>query len=240
MHLHAGNANAMNDQVLQAISAGLQEAAKANLRGLVLTGYDRFFSAGLDLPAVSEFDREKMRRFIVVWEAAMIELFEFPLPVIAAINGAATAGGCILAMACDYRLMVAEGAVIGMNGIRLGITLPAAALEILREGIPAAQLTYVLYSGRLFQAEEALQRGLVNEAVSQENLLETALARLREFAGHAGNPAASLKAALRRNALACIRENAEEMREKFLDLWFSPAAQRAIAEARIGLLAKGQ
>jgi enoyl-CoA hydratase/carnithine racemase len=143
-------------------------------------------------------------------------------------------------MACDYRIMAAEGAVIGMNGVRLGITLPAAALEILRDGIPASQLAYVLYSGRLFNPGEALQRGLVNEVVSQENLLETALARLREFTGHAGNPAAALKAALRRDTLARIRENADEMREKFLDIWFSPTAQRAIEEARNELLAKRQ
>ncbi|MGH7599247.1 MAG: enoyl-CoA hydratase/isomerase family protein [bacterium] len=238
LHLHASNANAMNDQVLQAISTGLQEAVEANLKGLVLTGYDRFFSAGLDLLAVSEFDREQMRRFIAEWEAAMIRLFEFPMPVIAAINGAATAGGCILAMACDYRIMAAESTVIGMNGIRLGISLPAAALEIARNEIPAAQLAYVLYSGRLFKADEALQRGLIHEVVPQENLLETALARLREFTGHASNPAAALKGSLRRNTLARIRENAEEMREKFLDVWFSPTAQRAIHEARNGLLAK--
>lgn len=240
LHLHASNANAMNERVLQAISAGLQEAASAKLKGLVLTGYDRFFSAGLDLLTASEFDREQMQRFIADWEATMNRLFEFPMPVIAAINGAATAGGCIFAMACDYRIIAAEGAVIGMNGIRLGISLPAAALEILREGIPASQLAYVLYSGKLFKADEALQRGLVNEVVPQENLLETALARLREFAGHAGNPMISLKTALRRNALARIRETAEEMREKFLDVWFSPTAQRAIEEARNELLAKRQ
>ncbi|MGH7456783.1 MAG: enoyl-CoA hydratase/isomerase family protein, partial [bacterium] len=124
--------------------------------------------------------------------------------------------------------------------IRLGITLPAAALGIARDGIPASQLAYVLYSGRLFNAGEALQRGLVHEVVHQENLLEAALACLREFTGHAGNPAASLKAELRRNTLARIRENAEEMREKFLDIWFSPTAQEAIEEAKDGLLAKRQ
>lgn len=238
LHLHASNANAMNERVLQAISAGLQEATKANLKGLILTGYDRFFSAGLDLLTVHEFDREQMRRFIADWEAAMIELFEFPLPVVAAINGAATAGGCILAMACDYRLMAAKGAVIGMNGIRLGITLPTAALEILRDGIPASQLAYVLYSGRLFKADEALQRGLVNEVVLQENLLETALARLREFTGHAGNPAAALKTALRRSTVERIRQSADAMREKFLEVWFSPAARKGIREMVNELLTK--
>lgn len=83
LHLHANNANAMNDQVLQAISAGLHEASEAKLNGLVLTGYDRFFSTGLDLLAAHEFDRKQMRRFIADWEATMIRLFEFPMPVIA-------------------------------------------------------------------------------------------------------------------------------------------------------------
>jgi enoyl-CoA hydratase/carnithine racemase len=239
LHLHAGNANAMNDRVLQAIAAGLSEARAAHLNGLVLTGYEDFFSVGLDLIAVSEFDRERMRRFMADWETAMVELFEFPKPVIAAINGAATAGGCVMAMACDYRVM-AEDAVIGMTGIRLGISLPAAALEILRDSVGSSNLPYLLYSGKLFGTDEALKLGLVNEIVPQASLIESALERLRQFTQHAGNPIASLKSALRRNALDRIKQNAEEWREKFLDLWFSPAARKGIEAMRNELVTKGR
>lgn len=237
LRLRAGNANAMNTRVLTGLAAGLNEARAANLKGLILTGDNRFFSAGLDLIEVDAFDREQMRRFIAHWENTMIELFAFPMPIVAAINGAAAAGGCLMALACDDRVM-AEEAVIGMTGIRLGISLPAAALEIFRETVPPAHWARVLYSGKLFRAEEAMVLGLVNEIVPRERLLDAARERLREFAQHAGNPAAALKTTLRRSALARIERDADEMREKFLDLWFSPAARNKITAMRNELLAR--
>lgn len=237
--LQANRANAMNDRVLQALDDGLTEARRAQLKGVVLTGYKHFFSAGLDLIEVYAFDREQMRRFITHWETTMIDLFAFPLPVVAAINGAATAGGCIMAMACDYRVMAAEAA-IGMTGIRLGISLPAAALEILRDGLAPTNLARVLYRGRLFKAEEAIAVGLANEVASREKLLAVALARLQEFTQHAGNPAAALKMALRHNTLKRLQQNSDDLREKFLDLWFSSPARQELAAARNALLTKRQ
>lgn len=239
LHLQASSANAMNDRVLQALADGLAEARTAHLRGLILTGYDRFFSAGLDLVTVYDFDREQMRRFMTHWENTMIALFTFPMPVVAAINGATAAGGCLMALACDYRVM-AKDAKIGMTGIRLGISLPAAALEIFREAVPPANSAYVLYSGKLFNTDEALKLGLINEAVQSEDLFTTAWQRLRELSQHAGNPVASLKAALRQNVLARIQQNAEKMREEFLEVWFSPAARKKLEEIRDELLSKKQ
>jgi len=237
LHLRASNANAMNARVLEALAEGLAEARAANLQGLILTGYDRFFSAGLDLVEIYEFDREQMRRFITHWENAMVELFVFPMPVVAAINGAAAAGGCLMALACDYRVM-AQGTTIGMTGIRFGISLPAAALEIFREVVPAANSAHVLYSGKLFTSDEALKLGLINEAVQSEDLLTTAWQRLRELSQHAGNPIAALKIRLRQNTLARIKQSADEMREKFLDLWFSPDTRKEIEGMRNELLTK--
>jgi len=239
LHLRADNANAMNERVLTALAAGLNEAGAANVKGLILTGYDRFFSAGLDLVTVYNFDREQMCRFITHWENTMVELFAFPMPVVAAINGAAAAGGCIMALACDYRVM-AEEAMIGMTGIRLGISLPAAALEIFREIVPAANSAYVLYSGKLFKSHEALKLGLVNEVVQQEALMETTLKRLQEFTQHAGNSVTALKNALRQNTLARIKQSADEMREKFLEIWFSPVVRQKIEGLRNDLLTKRQ
>lgn len=239
LHLHASSANAMNDRVLQALTQGLAAARAANLRGLILTGYERFFSAGLDLLTVYDFDREQMRRFIAHWENTMIELFAFPLPVVAAINGAAAAGGCLMALACDYRVMAKE-ARIGMTGIRLGIALPAAALEIFRDVVPAANSASVLFSGKLFDAEEALKLGLINETVRSADLLATALQKLHELSQYAESSVASLKIALRQNTLTRIQHNAEKMRNEFLEIWFSPAARKKLEEIRDELLNKKQ
>lgn len=143
------------------------------------------------------------------------------------------------ALACDYRVM-SNHAVMGMAGIRLGISLPAAALEIFREVVPAVNSAYVLYSGKLFNSAEALKLGLINEAVQSADLLATAWQRLRELSQHAGNPVPSLKAALQRNALTRIQQNAEKMRNEFLEIWFSPVARKKLEEIRDELLSKKQ
>jgi enoyl-CoA hydratase len=136
--------------------------------------------------------------------------------------------------------MAEEAGVIGMNGIRLGIPLPSAALEIARFGLPAHHLTYVLYSGRLFKSDEAMKLGLVNEVVSDAQLLDSALARLKEFTEHIGNPAASLKMALRQSTVERINKDAAAMREAFLDVWFSSTAREKISMMRNELMAKRQ
>ncbi|MDZ7269718.1 MAG: enoyl-CoA hydratase/isomerase family protein [candidate division KSB1 bacterium] len=238
LRLQAGGANALNERVLQALKTGLRQAEKLKLNGLVLTGYERFFCAGLDLIATYELNRKQMSRFLEDFDVAFKHLFSFPRPVVAAINGSATAGGCILALACDYRVMAADAGVIGLNEIRLGLPLPAVALEIARFSLPPERATYVLYSGKLFSPPEAVSAGLLHEVAPAENLLATAIARLHEFADHPGEACAPVKTALRSTALAQMTKNAGSMREAFLDAWFSHAARNAIDTVRRQLLDK--
>lgn len=238
LRLHAGGANALNERVLQALKTGLRQAEALKLNGLVLTGYERFFCAGLDLIANYELNRNQMSRFLEDFDVVFSHLFSFPRPVVAAINGSAAAGGCVLALACDYRVMAAGAGVIGLNEIRLGLPLPAVALEIARCSLPPDKATYVLYSGRLFSPEEAVPAGLVHEVTPPESLLQTAITRLHEFADHPGEACAPIKTSLRSAALAQMTKNAGSMREAFLEAWFSHAARNAVGNVRRQLLAK--
>lgn len=237
LHLHAGSGNALNARVIGALSEGLRQASAAGLKGLVLTGYERFFSAGLDLIEVYEYEREQMARFIAEFDQEFQNFFAYPKPIIAAINGAATAGGCILALACDYRVM-AENAIIGLNEIQLGLPLPASALEIARHAIPLQQQPYVFYSGKSFRAEEAAHLGVVHEVVPPAQLLEAALARLRSFTEHPGAACGTLKTMLRQPALENMQRNAENFGALFLNAWFSPPARATIGVIRQKLLAR--
>ncbi len=237
LHLHAGAANALNARVIGALADGLRQATAARLKGLVLTGYDRFFSAGLDLISVYEYDRRRMAEFIAEFDREFQQFFAHPKPVIAAINGAATAGGCILALACDYRIM-AKSAKIGLSEIQLGLPLPASAFEIARHAIPSLHHVEVFYSGKSFEAQEALNLGLVHEIAPPEKLLEAALVRLRSFTDHPGEACGTLKTMLRAPALERMEQNFDQMREVFLEAWFSPAARSTIGALREKLLAK--
>lgn len=238
LRLQAGSANALNYRVLEALAEGLKQAQAAKLKGLVLTGYDRFFSAGLDLIEVYDYNRKQMARFLEDFDVALQKLFGMPMPIVAAINGAATAGGCILALACDYRVIAESGAVVGLNEIRLGLPLPAAALEIARYALATHHYALVFYNGKMFDAHEAHRLGLVHEVAAPERLLEQAWQRLHEFTDHPGEPHATLKTTLRGSALERMIKSAGAMREAFLDAWFNPEARKTIGEIREKLLAK--
>jgi enoyl-CoA hydratase/carnithine racemase len=115
IRLNGGKANAMDRAFLERLGELLE--ALGHARAVVLTGYDRFFSAGLDLPALMELDRTSLGSFIELFSDIMLRVLTLPMPVVAAINGHAIAGGCVLALQADHRLMVgAVGPGIGWTG----------------------------------------------------------------------------------------------------------------------------
>ena len=234
VRLECGKANALNPRSLAAIARAFEEATRGRARGIVLTGYERYFSAGLDLVGLYELDRPQMDAFVAEFDRVMLQVFAFPRPVVAAVNGHAVAGGCILALACDARLM-AEGDVrIGLNEIRLGLPFPAAALEIARRAIPPESLDGVLYGGPLYTPEEALSRGLVDGLDAADVVVEARVfcERLADLPGRAFE---TIKASLKAPAIRRAEETLDELRGAFVEAWFSPDARRLIGEARARL-----
>ena len=132
-------------------------------------------------------------------------LFCFPKPTVAAVNGAAVAGGCILACACDRRLM-ADGARIGASELAVGVPFPVAALEILRHAC-GSRTEDLVYRGRLLDADEALALGMVHEVCPAEDVLERAMAVAAELGGRAPVAYRLAKEQLRRPALERMRRD---------------------------------
>ena len=233
--LNCGKANALNPRSLVAISRALDEAGGRNARGVILTGYDRFFSAGLDLVGLYDLDRPTMDAFIREFDRVMLQIFAFPRPVVAAINGHAVAGGCILALACDARLMPDHGGQIGLNEIRLGLPFPASALEIARHCLPMEFVDSILYGGQLYTPLEAMSRGLV-DGLTSGDVMEEARAICRRLAEQPPAAFAAIKTWLKRPAVHRANEALDELRKAFVDAWFSADARRLIGEARARLM----
>src|SRR5207253_6852601 len=105
LKLEAGKANAMSSELLETLDGLLAHLSHSDAAAAVITGYDRFFSAGLALPALIDLDRPAMKKFIGRFSEVMGRLFAERRPVVAAINGHAIAGGCVLALMCDARVM---------------------------------------------------------------------------------------------------------------------------------------
>jgi enoyl-CoA hydratase len=235
IHLASAKANAMGPATLAALDAALAEAEAGPARGVVLTGYDRFFSAGLDLVALYDLDRPALDAFMRDFDRVMLRAFTFPRPLVAAVSGHAVAGGCVLALAADAQVLAARGARIGLNEIRLGVPFPAAALEIVRQAVPAQWLATVLYEGELHEGSQAVALGLATVAVDGD-VLEEARRGCAVLASRPAAAFAEIKAALRAPAVARAREAQDHLRRAFVDAWLSPEGRRLIGEARDRLL----
>jgi enoyl-CoA hydratase len=234
IRLAAGKANALNPRTLAALDHALDEVTGERARGVVLTGYDRFFSAGLDLVTLYAIERNAMDVFMGRFDDVMLRVFEFPRPVVAAVGGHAVAGGAVLALACDARVMGAQAGRFGLNEIRLGVPFPASALEIVRHAVPAGSIPEVLYEGELFEPRAALARGLVTDVVDGDVVAAACQTCARLAAGPAG-AFETIKAAVTRPAVERARATLEPLRCAFVDAWYAPEARRRIGEVRARL-----
>jgi enoyl-CoA hydratase len=233
LRMQAGKANAMSPETIRRLATLCDEVQASDARALVITGDGRSFSAGLALPQLIELDRATMRAFMAEFKHTMLRVFQLPLPVVAAIDGHAIAGGCVLACQCDVRLAADRASKFGVTEVQLGIGLPAVVIETLRLILPASSLLPVALMGGSFEPREALRLGLLDEVVAPEQLLARACERARELATLPTAAYAQVKLAWRRPAVEAIERSDAAVAEQWLDTWFSPEAQarlRAIVE----------
>jgi enoyl-CoA hydratase len=233
-----GRGNAINHPFIEAFNAGLDEVAKSGARAMVLTGSGRVFCGGLDLVSIYDYDRPTMWGFVDAFDDLFRRVFSLPIPVIAAINGHAVAGGCVLAMAADHRIVAPGAFQVGLNEVLLGIPFPAAAFEIAVYATPPGARTGVLLQGRRFAPEEAVRIGIVQKLAGERGAVAEALEEARLFAAAGAAGVRDTKADLIAPAMARIEANAFASRDRFLDRWFSVDARRRIGKVRDSLVSK--
>src|SRR3989454_5059082 len=130
IRLENGKANAIGPSFLDRLEALLGQLGDA--RAAVITGQGSAFSAGLDLPTLVDLDRVRMRAFVLRFETAMMRVFELPIPLVAAVNGHAVAGGGVLALQAELRLRADREARNRLNAAHLGIGLASLVVETVR------------------------------------------------------------------------------------------------------------
>ena len=208
--------NALDLELLIAVPEAL--AAVADARGVVLTGRGRSFSAGVDLKRIVDGGAPYVEKFLPALSLAMLALFDHPRPVVAAVNGHALAGGCVLAAACDLRLM--SGGTIGLTELAAGVPFPTAPLEIMRYAVGPALDAMVLGAGRL-TPDQAARIGLVHEVVEPQQLLSTALRRVESLCAAAPDVYAAAKRHLRQYARQRIDSDGPSHDPQALKIWAS-------------------
>jgi len=226
LRLEGGKANAMTPDLLDSLERMIDGFERGPAAAAVLTGYERFFSGGLALTHIIDFDAAQMRRYIEHFARVMTRVFACPKPIVPAVNGHAIAGGCVPSLMCDWRILIDDpGVRIGLNEAQLGLGLPAIILEPLRVAVPPTSLASIALEGTLFAPGAALAIGLVHDLAPAGDLLARATAKAKSFAALPSSGVSQIKHALRAPILATIARTADADTARWLETWFSPAAQ---------------
>jgi enoyl-CoA hydratase len=238
LRLDKPRGNAIDEELLQDLRAACAELAlDAELRGVLLaSAHPKLFCPGLDLVALVGYDRAAMQRFMAAFSQTVRALFALPRPVVAAVSGHAVAGGCILALCADVRLL-RRGAQIGLNEVKVGVPLPWEVAVLLRHSVAPQALARVALLGRNFQDAEAVETGLAHASLEPDGFEAKCLEQLAEFVDKHPGAVAATKRALRAGALAEMAAREAEERAGWLDAWFSPET-RARIEQIVGSLSR--
>ncbi len=167
--------NALSPPLLQAIRAGLGEAVEAGARAVVLSGRSGMFSAGLDVPYLLQRDRAGIEAAWKDFLDAVEALARSPIPVIAAITGHSPAGGAVLSLACDYRIMAQGDYTIGLNEVRVGIPMPPFIFSLARLALGQRSAEIACSTGQLYAPEEALAVGFIDQIMEADQVVEAAV-----------------------------------------------------------------
>ncbi|HUP48388.1 MAG TPA: enoyl-CoA hydratase/isomerase family protein [Thermoanaerobaculia bacterium] len=236
LRLAHGKASALDLELLGEMRRHLAALADSDVAALVLTGTGGIFSAGVDLFRMVNEGEPYVRRFFPAMVDAFSDLFMFPRPVIAAVNGHAIAGGAIVVAACDYRIMATGKGRFAIPELMVGVPFPALALEIVRFGSPSQHVEDLVYTGTSLTPAEALERGLIQEIAGPDGLLDRAVAVAAEIGSKPRDAFRLTKRQLRAPFAARAREFAAADQEA-LAIWSSAATHqhiRAYLERTLG------
>ena len=227
VEMAAGKANALDSALCRQLAVRFAEFERGEVRAVVLTGAGPMFCAGVDLFKIAHGGPEYVDVFLPALHDAFLAVFGCPLPVVAAVNGHAIAGGCILASACDHRIMNADSGRIGVTELLVGVPFPVAAMEILRFAVGTHRLSGLIMSGRTYPAAEAAGLGLIDEAVQGASVLDRAVEVARGFAALHQPAVRQARRQIRGPVLASIASQ-RATDEAVGAIWRSPAAQHSI------------
>ncbi|MFT3757060.1 MAG: enoyl-CoA hydratase/isomerase family protein [Pseudoxanthomonas sp.] len=226
--------NALNPELCRQLIAALAAAHGDDVRGIVLSGSEGIFTAGMDVPFLLSLgdDHDALNDAWQAFFGVARALAGSRVPVVAAMGGHSPAGGCVLALCCDYRVMARsidaqKPFVIGLNETQVGLVAPEGIQQLMRRVVGVHRAENLLVAGALVPAEHALKIGLVDELADAADVTPRALAWLRTLLAlpHA---AMSQTRAIARADLALALDHDNIRMDRFVEAWYAPETQAAL------------
>lgn len=221
--------NALDPALCRELRAALESAIVADARGVILSGSAGIFSAGLDVPHLLGLgdDRDALVEAWQAFFAAARAIATCPVPVAAAITGHSPAGGCVLALCCDYRVMAEGDFRIGLNEVRVGLVAPEGIQRLMRRAVGTNCAERLLVSGEMVASDRALHIGLVDELAEVDLVTVRALAWMRELLSLPRDAVLQTRRIARADVVEALQNEHIEL-DRFVDGWFEPGTQAAL------------
>jgi enoyl-CoA hydratase len=229
-------ANPLDGAMLEALETTLAGLESDGAPPLVLASrHPSVFCPGLDLKEIEGMPREQFRPFMRVFNGLIRRVAVYPGPTVAALSGHAIGGGCLLALACDRRVMARAQARLGLSEVNIGIPLPAGSIAMLTALYPTRGIEQVVLEGDGFGGERAFEFGLVERLVDGEVVLDEACRLAAQLGSRPHGAYATAKGYLRWGLGQAMAERDDAELERFLDHWYEPATQDRVAAIVAGL-----
>ena len=232
--LQRGKVNALNEPMVEEIGDLFRTLeTDTGVKSIIFTGTGKFFSFGFDVPEFLQYPKKDFVTYLQKFTNLYTYLFQFPKPIVAALNGHTIAGGCMLATACDFRIMASGKGKIALNEITFGAPVFAGSAEMLRFCVGSRNAQSILYSGAMYSAEEACGLGLVDQVSSEDTLLEDAINVAQGLAEKDSSAFTIIKNLLRKPLAEKMVKHDKDYILKFADIWYSETTWKKLEKIKI-------
>lgn len=228
--------NALSPELILGLKKAIQAAPGDGARALILSGSPGRFSGGLDIPMLLGLDRPAMADLWRNFYGLLGTIAASPVPIAAAITGHSPAGGAVLAMFCDWRVMAEGDYRIGLNEVQVGIPLPPVILAGLRRLVGPRHAERLAVSGEMLTPPEALRLGLIDELAAPEKVVDRALEVCQRLIALPAEAMTGTRQRARADLAAIFQTDLEPELQLINKMWWHPSTQtplRALAE-RLG------
>ena len=228
VHLNRPPVNALNHELLDALVAAVEAAPGHGARAIILSGGEKVFSGGLDVPYLMALDRKALFACWSRFFDAARALARSRIPVAAAIAGHNPAGGCVLALCCDYRVMARGPFRIGLNETQVGLAVPDAIQYLMRRIVGSHRAERLIVAGTMVESEQALQLGLVDALTDAGEVVALASHWLGELLALPSGPMLATRRIARADIIAALDGFTDAHLQEFVGAWYSADSQAAL------------
>tara|TARA_Y100001970_G_scaffold287053_1_gene410767 strand:- start:505 stop:1260 length:756 start_codon:yes stop_codon:yes gene_type:complete len=221
--------NAINPDMVSHLSEALNSfKSNDSINGVVLQGREGIFSAGLDITHLFPKNREYINSFWKDFSSLLLNLFSYEKPLYSSIGGHCPAGGTVMVIMTDYRIMSKGKYVIGLNEVDVGLTVPYGIGMVFQYVVGMRNAEDLLLKAKLISPDEAFRIGLVDELCNPEMLLDITLERIAVASNLHSPQQTKTKQILREQTLNVMQKNFNKDTQLILDSWFSESGQQRL------------